>query len=281
MPLRRLIEALRNGLCSLGCAGNLTGRRIDVRHHLAQLVNSEVDRVGNCPRHIFGNARLDRQIAVGQGSHFVQQTQNGFLVTLVLTFVFSSSNTRFVEEQVTQRCAEQQRKKSERRCEVKCKVCRVASAFIGVREIFGACHQWLGFHSNHFGCLLAGEQPGHGPQYLDKTLLRLLESGPQLSQCLSGLTIANGTDAERVAALQQTIHNVTERRCIFAEQERHVGIHFIADQRIGVLGDALGEHHQIVRECDFAATAGRKLSGQLLCKLQQTLIALVHVTYSL
>ena len=63
-------------------------------------------------------------------------------------------------------------------------------------------------------------------------------------------------NAQRIAALEQPVENVAERAGVLAEQERDLGIDLVRrHQRVGVLGDALREDGQLIREIDFAQRA--------------------------
>ena len=59
-------------------------RFVDGRNQFAQLFNGEVERIGNGAGDVFGDGRFNRQVAVGQAAHFVEQAQNRLLVAIIL-----------------------------------------------------------------------------------------------------------------------------------------------------------------------------------------------------
>ena len=84
LPLRRLEQPVRDRLRFLRRLRHLVGRRVDAAHQRAQLLDREVDRVGDRAGHVLGHRRLHGEVAVGEVAHLVQQPQDRFLVALVL-----------------------------------------------------------------------------------------------------------------------------------------------------------------------------------------------------
>ena len=64
----------------------MIGGGVDALDQRAQLLDREVDRVGDRAGHVFGHRGLDGQVAVRQITHFVQEPENRFLIALVLAF---------------------------------------------------------------------------------------------------------------------------------------------------------------------------------------------------
>ena len=87
-------ETLREIACAACVARHLTPSLALMSAHFAQFVYREVNQVSDRASHILGHACFDREIAVSKRAYFIQQTQNRFLVTLVLTFVFQLPETR-------------------------------------------------------------------------------------------------------------------------------------------------------------------------------------------
>ena len=56
--------------------------------------------------------------------------------------------------------------------------------------------------------------------------------------------------------LSEPVQDVAERPGVLAEEERDFGIDFVRRcERVGVLGDALRQHRELVRELDLAQAA--------------------------
>ena len=76
--------------------------------------------------------------------------------------------------------------------------------------------------------------------------------------------------------LHEPVQDVAERAGVLAEQERDFGVDFVGRrERVGVLGDALRQHGELVRVLDLAqaAAALRDLRGRLLREVEQRVVA--------
>jgi len=63
---------------------NLICSAVDRTNKISQGIDGVVHRIGNSTGNILGNGCVRRQITVCQVGHFVQQAQNGALITFIL-----------------------------------------------------------------------------------------------------------------------------------------------------------------------------------------------------
>src|SRR5690606_11817897 len=89
------------GLGFLGGGGHLHGGLVNRGYQRSQRLDREVDRVRDGAGDVLGNGRADGKVAFGQRAHFVQQSQNGFLVALV-QLLRTAESTRLVAVQRVQ-----------------------------------------------------------------------------------------------------------------------------------------------------------------------------------
>ena len=109
LPLRGFVKPIRDRLRVGRGLRDLIGRAVDPLDERTQFLDGEIDRVGDRAGHILGHRRLHREVAVGQVTHLVQQTQNRFLVTLVLLLAFEGTRLLLVVEHLGERGGENQR----------------------------------------------------------------------------------------------------------------------------------------------------------------------------
>ena len=83
LMFRRFSQMHCGGLGFLRRRRHLQRGFVNRGHQGAQCFHRVIDRVGNRAGDVFGHGRLYRQVAFCEGSHFIQQSQNSFLVTLV------------------------------------------------------------------------------------------------------------------------------------------------------------------------------------------------------
>src|SRR5690606_37431133 len=79
----------------LGSHGHLGRRVVDGLYQGAELLDGEVDGVGNSPGKVLGYCRLGGQVTIGPVGDLVEQAQNRRLVTLVGGGGFSQALARF------------------------------------------------------------------------------------------------------------------------------------------------------------------------------------------
>src|SRR5690606_25164205 len=84
LVLRCLRQIQRGGLRFLRRLRYLQCGFVDLRYQNPQLVDGEVDRVGDGAGEVFGYRRRGGEVTVGEIGQFVEQTQNGVLVAFVL-----------------------------------------------------------------------------------------------------------------------------------------------------------------------------------------------------
>src|SRR5690606_16766459 len=83
----------------LGSRRHLYRSLVNRLYQAAQLVNGEVDGVGDRTGEVLGYRRLKRQVTVSEVAQFVKQTQNRGLVALVFRFQFFLATTRILGAQ--------------------------------------------------------------------------------------------------------------------------------------------------------------------------------------
>ncbi len=91
--LRRRQQCARCALRLRGCLIHLLGCTVDLGNEIAQVVDRIVDGVGNRAGNVLGNLRLDRQVAISQVAHFVQQVKHGLLIAEIGGFDFLEALT--------------------------------------------------------------------------------------------------------------------------------------------------------------------------------------------
>src|SRR5690606_17415635 len=97
--LGRFGKVHSRGLRFLGSRCHLYRGLVNGLYQAAQLVNGEVDGVGDRTGEVLGYRRLYRQVTVSEVAQFVEQTQNGGLVTLVFRLQFFLATTRVLGAQ--------------------------------------------------------------------------------------------------------------------------------------------------------------------------------------
>src|SRR5450755_3830906 len=278
LPLRRFVKAVRDRLRIGGRLRHLVGRGVDPAHQRAQLFDGEVDRIGDRPGDVLGHRSLDREIAVGEISHLVQQPQNRFLVALVLLLALVRSHARVVEEDLAQRDEPEQSEEGEGHRGPEGKVARPRLAVEFGGQLVRVGQQRFRFLVDHSRGALGDDQPRHVLENrVDAVLIRgelLLQVGQRRASILG----PHAAEAQGVASLEQAVEDVTEGSGVLAEQERHFGVDFVGrNERVRVLRDALRKHRKLIGEIDLAQRPAprRDLRRRLLRELEQLVVALV------
>src|SRR5690606_6685311 len=88
LVLGRFGKVHSRGLRFLGSGRHLYRGLVNGLYQAAQLVNGEVDGVGDRTGEVLGYRRLYRQVTVSEVAEFVEQAQNGGVVTLVFCLQF-------------------------------------------------------------------------------------------------------------------------------------------------------------------------------------------------
>ena len=161
LPLRRLIEPVRDRLRVGGCLRHLVGRGVDSADQRAQLFDGEVDRIGDRTGDVLGHRSLDGEVAVGEISHLVQQPQNGFLVALVLLLALVRAHPRVVEEDLAQQDEDEQCEEGECHRGPERKVARPGLILKFASKLVCVAEQWFRLLIDHSRRALGNDQPRH------------------------------------------------------------------------------------------------------------------------
>src|SRR5690606_8328535 len=100
------------GLRFLGSGRHLYRGLVNGLYQAAQLVNGEVDGVGDRTGEVLGYRRLNRQVTVSEVAQFVKQTQNRGLVTLVFCLQFFLATACVLGTQYENGCQQRNRDSS-------------------------------------------------------------------------------------------------------------------------------------------------------------------------
>ena len=255
-----------NSRFEIACAScvalrHLVGRRVDALDQRAQLLDREVDRVGDRAGHVLGHRRLHGEVAVGEVAHLVQQPQDRLLVALVLA---ARSRRRARARRRGTPCraarrqpsAEQRERRSPptactratgRRSRTRRRAC-VVSVSSGSDSLLIAARRLLG-----------GDEAVHVLQDRGDARRRRRRSASASSASVArASSLRTAREAQRVAALEEPVQDVAERAGVLAEQERDLGIDLVGRrERVGVLRDPLRQHRELVRVLDLAQRCRR------------------------
>src|SRR5690606_6778579 len=112
LVLGRFGKVHSRGLRFLGSRCHLYRGLVNGLYQAAQLVNGEVDGVGDRTGEVLGYRRLYRQVTVSEVAQLVEQTQNGGLVTLVFRFQFFLATACVLGTQYENGCQQRNRDSS-------------------------------------------------------------------------------------------------------------------------------------------------------------------------
>ena len=135
LPLRRLVQPVRDRLRFLRRLRHLVGRRVDALDQRAQLLDREVDRVGDRAGHVLGHRRLHGQVAVGEVAHLVQQPEDRLLVALVLALALEGAHAGVVEEHLAEQHQHERARAARRRSPAHSVQRALPLAFVAVGEL--------------------------------------------------------------------------------------------------------------------------------------------------
>ena len=158
------------------------------------------------------------------------------------------------------------------------------AALIGISQRLGGTEQLLAVAENLGPRLLGHDQSLHAVQDSLNGFLILLETDLKLGQIRARFQIICRRGSQSRASLKKSRQQVLERIGVLGHLERRLRTDFITDQqRTGILGDTLGQHHHLVGGCNLASacTVLKLECRDLFCEIEHLRVLLDNVGHVL
>ena len=208
------------GLGFLRGGGDLHGGLVDCPYQIAHLVDGEVDRVGDGAGEILGHGGGYRQVTVGQVGDFIEQTQNGGLVALVLLGGFLQAAAGVLHHHRTDEDHRGQRQRAEHVGGQGIQVTAVGQLLETDGQVGGLVQQGLRGAEDVAGRFAHLEQFGRGFQDLVHRAGNEFEQLGDLRQTLARLGLGYPGNLHGAVAFQHGVEHAAEQAGVAAE---HVG----------------------------------------------------------